>query len=1162
MAITFNNNFNIGIGAPIDAKYLNALNLPYTGVTQVFSRIPQSQRYIGLTVNVNNVEYWFSGGTANSNLVVKTVSGSTSGGGGTITGGTNGLGVVGKNICLGGTLINPTVICIGGSNTAGLEYGGNYRSGFSDYSLVDKCYVDSRFTGTTYHIPIFDSSSHNIIESSLTFNNNTLSNNGALTIETTSECLYLAGERAGTNYIMLGKPTMVSGISTTCIGISGLALNPNLVIATKGSGTTRIISQTTYFGPTGDLCNSLSYSSNTLKLGRNGQITVNGGTGTNPDGDPLRIFGGKAVNIAGFAGSGGDVCICGGIAVDGCGSTPKDGGDVYIKGGAGVSGGQTGNVYLQNLTGKTSPHTLYYNPASGLVSYGLASGGTGTGTITGGTNGIGVTGLNVCLGGNLTSSPVFNGGASCYHLKYNGDYSSAFTENSIIDKKYADTLNQKLAKTISMPTHGFNIGDVIGWSSLAYNKAIADGTYNGEILGVVSKCIDANTFELTQSGYIDGLSGLQVNKTYFLSDVTAGLMTTTEPSIFGHISKAVLIADSTSSGWVLPYAGYVVGSGGTGGVNSKVIDQVGHGFAVNDVVGWSGGTYNKAIANGSYNGEVLGLVTKNLGANKFELTQAGYVTGLSGFTQNATYFLSDVTAGRMMTSKPYTLGHVVKAMFVSDSPTSGWVLPYAGYLLTTGNTSSGITIAAGVGLENVSSTFNVKITDVAPVGYTIPVKINTSIPSEDHLFIDSSDIIDGGGTITGATNLGSGTGVFENINGKNLEFNSLVASGISTISKVGNEIRIFTPNIGDAVTGATNIGSGVGTYSGTVGKDFQFRSLVGSGNTSISQVGDDIIIKSTGLTSVEWGNVTGNISCQTDLWDILTDISGSTVYNLQSPAAICVGGVNVGYVLTGKTLACIIQDMLVPELFQTSVGTPSTSIAGVSGTYEVGCTLSVTITPSYNAGTVTPVYQTTSPYTRGGALLGYSFAGPSVSAGFCGCTSCNLPAYSVALGSNTWTVCTSYGVGACIKGSKGTVNPSYPTACPAGCTSNGSATLSGIYPYYYGKLTSGSRPAVTNSLITGGTKVVAGSTGTITVNFNSSSSEYTWLAIPSTSTSKTCWYVNALDNGKINTSPSDKYPDLCNITITSGQGCWANVSYKVYMSGAVGAITSPIEFRN
>ena len=101
---------------------------------------------------------------------------------------------------------------------------------------------------------------------------------------------------------------------------------------------------------------------------------------------------------------------------------------------------------------------------------------------------------------------------------------------------------------------------------------------------------------------------------------------------------------------------------------------------------------------------------------------------------------------------------------------------------------------------------------------------------------------------------------------------------------------------------------------------------------------------------------------------------------------------------------------------------------------------------------------------------------------------------------------------------------------------------------------------VTNVLVSSGDKVICPSTGTITVSFNSNTNEYTWLAIPTIcGTTKKCWFVNALDNGFMNRGCiSDKYPDECIISITCG---WTQ-NYMVYMSGTVGQITNPMEFRN
>ncbi len=88
MAIPFPDNINLGVGNPIDAKYLNSSNAPYVSLAAVKSAIVESQRYVGLTVLVvtggTNSEYWFKQGVTDGDLVLKTASNS-----GTITGATN-----------------------------------------------------------------------------------------------------------------------------------------------------------------------------------------------------------------------------------------------------------------------------------------------------------------------------------------------------------------------------------------------------------------------------------------------------------------------------------------------------------------------------------------------------------------------------------------------------------------------------------------------------------------------------------------------------------------------------------------------------------------------------------------------------------------------------------------------------------------------------------------------------------------------------------------------------------------------------------------------------------------------------------------------------------------------------------------------------------------
>ena len=133
---------------------------------------------------------------------------------------------------------------------------------------------------------------------------------------------------------------------------------------------------------------------------------------------------------------------------------------------------------------------------------------------------------------------------------------------------------ERLTKSISQ-SHSFVVGNVVGFSGGTYNKPIADGTYDGEVLGIVSKCYNANCFDITIAGYVTGLTSLSTSTTYFLSDQTPGIITSIEPTGDTHISKAVLVADSSTSGYVLPYPGYIITTGSTGGSGTSGITWCG-----------------------------------------------------------------------------------------------------------------------------------------------------------------------------------------------------------------------------------------------------------------------------------------------------------------------------------------------------------------------------------------------------------------------------------------------------------------------------------------------------------------------------------------------------------------------------------------------------------
>jgi hypothetical protein len=115
--------------------------------------------------------------------------------------------------------------------------------------------------------------------------------------------------------------------------------------------------------------------------------------------------------------------------------------------------------------------------------------------------------------------------------------------------------------SIAQTGHGFSAGNALYLSAAStYALTKADAASTCEFVGFVSSVTDANNFILQVSGYLTGLSGLTAASAHFISDSSAGAITATEPTTVGHISKPVLIADTTTSGWIINGRGITIAS--------------------------------------------------------------------------------------------------------------------------------------------------------------------------------------------------------------------------------------------------------------------------------------------------------------------------------------------------------------------------------------------------------------------------------------------------------------------------------------------------------------------------------------------------------------------------------------------------------------------------
>jgi hypothetical protein len=223
---------------------------------------------------------------------------------------------------------------------------------------------------------------------------------------------------------------------------------------------------------------------------------------------------------------------------------------------------------------------------------------------------------------------------------------------------------------VTQASHGFVIGDVLYLSGTTYTKAIATSAAAAEVVGVVSKVVDINTFELTLSGEVTGLTGLTAGEVYFLSAATAGLLTTTEPTVIGQVSVPVGVASSATTMYVAPKRGSIVG-----GTNART-----------EVALTSGAVTNVQNVAGMTAGELTGWVFISSSparrfyvSAKFALSGAGGDYNLSyqttGDTPPAGFLVDITTTGMIRVTLPASSGSTSVINYALNAPAIGASFP-------------------------------------------------------------------------------------------------------------------------------------------------------------------------------------------------------------------------------------------------------------------------------------------------------------------------------------------------------------------------------------------------------------------------------------------------------------------------------------------------------
>jgi hypothetical protein len=263
-----------------------------------------------------------------------------------------------------------------------------------------------------------------------------------------------------------------------------------------------------------------------------------------------------------------------------------------------------------------------------------------------------------------------------------------------------------------------------------------------------------------------------------------------------------------------------------------------------------------------------------------------------------------------------------------------------------------------------------------------------------------------------------------------------------------------------------------------------------------------------------------------------------------------------GTVLTGRGLDNILQEILVPYM------SPSFSSfsANVSSPVEVGTTISGTKSFTWGFASASNV--------SGGTMCVIDVTLGSPLASNISITS----PQSVAITSKTFTSCGQaqqwHGV------AKNT---------HSGTFTSSNYTVSGLYPYYWGIVNApgpsgAGRPTAANivSLINTGSgvgtcnKMLVSSdniSGGNAIDFNSTGSDYMWVAIPSTVSKKLKWCVTPSNcgfvSGTVNPGGS-LFPDpaldgAMGCTVTSASPVWST-TYNIYISNKQSENADPMGF--
>lgn len=289
----------------------------------------------------------------------------------------------------------------------------------------------------------------------------------------------------------------------------------------------------------------------------------------------------------------------------------------------------------------------------------------------------------------------------------------------------------------------------------------------------------------------------------------------------------------------------------------------------------------------------LGYFTGQTGIQTLDLSGAGFGGNAGLYFSEYNWYYADtggvITIGSPTHNGPLRRAYVNAARdksWIYDAGASAWVVSLNDVIANVGNVIIPSTYT-GTGFTNTTwsgSTYNGSVLVTAYGSLTTGNSLTIGNPifknksdqdlhlrtiindTPEFLKIDTDDNyirFSGVSSVITATNYGGGIGVFSGKTGTNLKFKTLTPSGDTTITQTSDgRLVIYSSSDGsaDAITGATNYGSGISVYSGATDRNLHFNTLVGSGGTTISKVGDNVIINAGGAGGIFTEDITVSIA--------------------------------------------------------------------------------------------------------------------------------------------------------------------------------------------------------------------------------------------------------------------------------------------------------------